>query len=42
MKNYKRLILILCGPALFALCYFLLPASIFAEATARAAVDYEL
>lgn len=38
MKNLKHWILLLCGPLLFALCYFLLPASVFPEANARAAV----
>ena len=34
----RNLTLALIGPALFALCYFLLPASIFETASARAAV----
>ena len=38
MKNLKHWILLLCGPLLFALCYFLLPASVFPEANARAAI----
>lgn len=38
MKNKKRTITILVGPLLFLLCYFGLPASVFAQAQARAAV----
>lgn len=38
MSSTKRLILILTGPLLFILCYFCLPASVFAEASARAAI----
>ena len=38
MKNYKRTMLLLMGPVLFFACYFLLPASVFSEAAARAAV----
>lgn len=38
MSNTKRLILILTGSLLFILCYFCLPASVFAEASARAAI----
>lgn len=38
MKNTKRTMMILAGPLLFLLCYFCLPASIFAQAEARAAV----
>ena len=38
MSTYKRLGFLLCGPALFTLSYFLLPAAIFPEASARAAV----
>ena len=38
MNKHKRTGLLLCGPALFALCYFLLPAAIFPEASARAAI----
>lgn len=38
MKEKKKLLLILVGPALFLLCCFCLPTSIFAEFTARAAV----
>ena len=38
MKNIKHLLLILGGPLLFAICYFLLPRAVFADANARAAV----
>ncbi len=38
MKNKSRLINLLIGPALFFLCLFLLPESLFAEATTRGAV----
>lgn len=38
MKNLKHWLLILGGPLLFVLCYFLLPRSVFADANARAAV----
>lgn len=38
MKNKKRTISILIGPLLFLCCYLWLPASIFTEASARAAV----
>lgn len=34
----KRIALTLIGPALFALCYLLLPQSVFPEASARAAI----
>ena len=38
MKNKKKVLMILGGPALFALCCVCLPTSIFAEFSARAAV----
>lgn len=38
MKAKKRFISMLLGPILFILCYLLLPESVFAEASARAAV----
>lgn len=38
MKDKKRLISIIVGPLLFLLCYLCLPQSIFAEASARAAI----
>ncbi|MBQ9983238.1 MAG: anion permease [Lachnospiraceae bacterium] len=38
MKNKKRLVQVLVGPLLFALCYMLLPTSVFEEVVARAAV----
>ena len=38
MKNKKRLVNLLVGPALFLLCYFLLPKSVFAEAASRGAI----
>ncbi len=38
MKHYKRTVWLLMGPALFFICYFLLPSSVFSESTARAAV----
>lgn len=38
MNTKKRLLLILTGPLLFILSYFCLPASVFAEASARAAI----
>ncbi len=38
MKNGKRLINLLVGPALFALCAFCLPESLFTSSSARAAI----
>lgn len=38
MRNYKKLKRTLTGPLLFILCYFLLPASVFPTAAARAAI----
>lgn len=38
MKKYSRLLLILCGPLLFALCYFFLPRSVFSTADIRSAI----
>lgn len=38
MKNSKRLIMTLMGPALFVLCYFVLPRSVFGTDQACAAV----
>ena len=38
MKDKKKILLILGGPILFALCAFGLPTSVFAEFSARAAV----
>ncbi len=38
MKDKKRIITLLIGPLLFFFCYFFLPQSIFAQATARAAI----
>lgn len=38
MKNEKKAMTIFVGPLLFLLCYFLLPKSIFSDASARAAV----
>lgn len=38
MKNKKKAMTIFAGPLLFLLCYFLLPTSIFSDASARAAI----
>ncbi len=38
MKDRKRLIMLLTGPVLYALCCFLLPTGIFPEFAARAAI----
>ena len=38
MKDCKRIIMLLIGPALFALCCFLLPTSVFPAFAARAAI----
>lgn len=37
-KNMKRNILLIVGPALFALCYFCLPETVFTTASSRAAI----
>lgn len=37
-KSSSKILMIIAGPVLFFLCYFLLPESIFAESSARAAV----
>lgn len=37
-KEKKRLIDIIVGPVLFLVCYFFLPATVFEESTARAAI----
>ena len=38
MKNYNKLKRTITGPVLFILCYLFLPASVFPEAAARAAI----
>lgn len=38
MKNKRNIILLLLGPILFLLCYFLLPETLFATAEARGAI----
>lgn len=38
MLKYRKNLLILAGPLLFVLCYFFLPQSVFAAASARAAI----
>lgn len=38
MKDTKRMMTIIIGPALFFICYFCLPSSVFTEAASRAAI----
>ncbi len=42
MKKNRRIISILLGPALFLLCYFLLPADVFTTAAARGSIGMVL